>query len=296
MKKIISVLLAIIITFALSSCKSYTLDYNEEIIKFANNYNFEEDENSTFDVELINQQYNVKVNGETIANIPIEDDEIKGEEQEQEKVTKPIDGKFQDIISKAKVKIHSYIDATDFFENKDELHEYINSIPIMIEVTDNDSEEGIYAAAYFNGKTETIYIPEYAEASICEWGFVHEYIHALAQKTNGGIENMKYRDTYFDEAMTDIIVYILGPEEKEGFKSGYTAFYYYIKPFISTFGMDSIKGYYYGYESVFETISEEELDMYVFSISNILSYEAKEDDTYQKIWSGCVNHWRQITR
>ena len=47
---------------------------------------------------------------------------------------------------------------------------------------------------------------------------IHEFIHALCSKTNGGDKNKRYATGMFDELQTEVIAQSLSPYQSENFK------------------------------------------------------------------------------
>ena len=170
------------------------------------------------------------------------------------------DKKIIDMINTSLEKVICYIKKSDILNEKEEIIEYIKNIPIKM----GDFES---PAMY---KDNCIYISNLSINYICEWMLVHEYIHALAEFTNKGIENEKYSNSMYNETITDIITESLGAKIPNEISSKYI--YYYgetVYLFIGCMKEDVIKAYFYGYENLYEKVDENEMDLFVHSIDNI---------------------------
>lgn len=259
-----------------------TIDYDEELLKRANEYTqyteFAKKEenpfitgNRYFNVNRTNEnEFSVDVNGtEMIIRIPESQNKDYDEPEEN---TKAINN---DLIRQSRKKSISYIEKSEILKDKEDIINYIESIEIK-----KASLDDVYTGAYFSYKDNTLYINKENEQYICEWMIIHEYIHAISYFThNCDINNERYAFNEFNEVMTDLIASTMEPELSDGIISGYSDYYSIVYPYISLFGEDAIEAYFYGYEKIFEKISEEEFEFLVIVIENI---GEKNSDIYYK--------------
>lgn len=183
------------------------------------------------------------------------------------KSIKPLDKREKRLYERSKEKVAEYIESSEILENKEELKSFLDKVTIRMATYSEDELVG----AYYDNKTNTIFVNELSEDQVCEWMFTHELIHALAYKTHGESE-YTYMYTQFNEVMTDIITSSLDPEllEDELVVSGYIFQYWKIYPIVNIFQDEALKGYWYGWEKFFidEKLDKDEFDLYVLVVAN----------------------------
>lgn len=183
------------------------------------------------------------------------------------KSIKPLDKREKRLYERSKEKVAEYIESSEILENKEELKSFLDKVTIRMATYSEDELVG----AYYDNKTNTIFVNELSEDQVCEWMFTHELIHALAYKTHGESE-YTYMYTQFNEVMTDIITSSLDPEllEDELMISGYVPRYWLVYPVLSIFQEEVIKAYWYGWEKFFidEKLDKDEFDLYVLVVAN----------------------------
>lgn len=183
------------------------------------------------------------------------------------KSIKPLDKREKSLYESSKEKVVEYIESSEILENKEEFKNFLDKVTIRMATYSEDELVG----AYYDNKTNTIFVNELSEDQVCEWMFTHELIHALAYKTHGESE-YTYMYTQFTEVMTDIITSSLDPEllEDELVISGYVPQYWLVYPIFTIFQDEALKGYWYGWEKFFidEKLDKDEFDLYVLVVAN----------------------------
>lgn len=277
-KKFFSSLLIIILLFSMCACTASNKSYDNQIIELSNNMleDWGLEEGRTFSVILDSEDiYHIDINGYELL-IKIEDNRNKLQEKNNIKECN------LEVVEKAKTKLINYIEASNILKGKEELINYINNMPIKI--ADFSGEDT--GAAEYDYTKDIILINNLYLDSICEWMIVHELVHALCQKTNGGIENERYPYAVFNEVLTDIITASMNPCLTDGMVSGYLSYYQWIYLYLGCVGIDGIEAYFYGYDKILARIPEEELDIFVESMEKIDSIE----DAIV-IVCNCINDW-----
>lgn len=273
----------IIVTLLLSACgNSTTKNYDDLILQRAEEQlsTLPYVSGRTFSVEYsaVSDLYTVDINGTELKfNRPLKSSNSnKLEPSTGEELSK----KEQKIVDSSKKLICSYIDNSNILQNKEAIKQFVNDIPTYV----IDMDDG---ALYFNGK---LFISIHSLDVICEWMITHELVHALADFTNGGVENEKYAYFIFNEALTDIITASMNPKIPNDALSGYINFHPVLYSYIGCFGEDAINAYFYGYESLIEKIgNKHELDFFVFSVENLNTNE------YALVCiNNSINHWREL--
>lgn len=277
MRRILSSILILVIILSMCACTSSSIDYDGELIKTAN-IMLEEwglEEGRKFSVTLDDDDiYHIDINGEELM-VKIEG---KFNKHIQKSNTKEYNSK---VIDSSRNKVIDYINNSQILKDKEELVNYIKNIPCKIA----DFSEG-EAAAEYDYKEDTVFINNKHKEDICEWMIVHELVHALSQKTNGGIENERYPYNVFNEALTDTITSSMNPKLVQDGISLYSKYYEWIYLYLGCVGLDGIEAYFYGYDKILEKIPEEELDIFVESIEQV---DSQEDAIV--IICNCINTW-----
>lgn len=190
--------------------------------------------------------------------------------------------KEQKIWQNSKELIYSYIDSSNILQDKDEIKDFISNISAYIAEID-------VPALYEDGK---FFIGRNYVDATCEWMICHELVHAIADFTNGGVENERYAYNLFNEVMTDIITASMNPKLEEGVMSVYMDYSSIGYSFIGCFGEDALESYFYGYSDIIEIIgNEHELDFFVLSLDNAYSNE------FAMICiNNSINHWYECAQ
>lgn len=191
----------------------------------------------------------------------------KTELKEIKNVSDNIGNEIIKISNQALEKICQYINKAHILKEKNYLIEKIKNIKIKI--ADLDS-----CAEYRDG---IIYISNKEE--ICEWIFVHEYVHALKEIIQ---QNMKQYDesadeifnmSIFDEVITDLITASMGANFLDNtFKTNYMKYYDYVLEYIGLYGEESLKSYYYGYSNILSEVEKVELELFVLFMERMNVY------------------------
>jgi len=291
MKKIFSILLIISIAISMCACTSNN-NIDDDIIKTSNkniddeiietsNKLLEEwglEEGRTFSVVIDDQDiYHIDINGYELL-VTLEEPE-NFEETTVANVGE-CDSKVLSIVKKSKEIIINYIDTSNILKDKEELKQYINDIPVKM------ADLSIDAAAIHDAVSETIFVSYQHLEAICEWMIVHELVHALCQKTNGGIENERYALNTFTEVLTDIITKGMEPKITSGIESTYSIYYNWVYLYLGCLGIDGIEAYFYGYDEILKRIPEAELDIFVEAFEQV---EYSEDAII--VVCNCINDW-----
>lgn len=256
-------MLAVICMFSLIACGAKETNYEQSLFELSDEIR----EYIEKDVENANQQgvdfnitvekiskkvYEVEFNGDKQRN------EFYDEAQEEfnlEQVSE-LGDEYQSIATKARDSVVKYINTSNILKDKEKLIESINQIQVKVAVMDS---VGLH-------REGTVYISKdflaNFPASASEYALAHEYIHALASITNGGIEEEVYGKNKLNEALTDIITVQLYPEGS-GFESGYADYYYYVLGYISCYKEKAVEAYFYGYDDVWESTGRDYFDFFV---------------------------------
>lgn len=278
MKKIFSILLIISLLFSMCACTASDLNYDDEIIQTSNSM-LEEwglEEGRTFSVTIDEQDiYHIDIDGYELL--------VKMESDLNERRQKTNTEEYNsEVIGTAKEKVINYINNSGVLRDKEELVEYINNLSFKTA----DFSDGEEAAAEYDLEEDVVFINNQYLDLVSEWMLVHELVHALCQKTNGGADNLRYSYDLFNEVLTDIITAAINPKISSEAISGYTEYYQWGYLYLGCVGIDGIEAYFYGYDEILSYISEEELDIFVESIEQIDSAE-----NAIVIVCNCINDW-----
>lgn len=277
-KKFFSILLIISILLSMCACTTFNENYDDEIIQTSNAM-LEEwglEEGRTFSVSKdIEEVYHIDINGEELL-IKIEDNTKEGYIKTNAKEYN------SEVVENSRGKVIDYISTSNILKDKEELIEYINNVPFKIAEYQNKND----TIAEYDLKEDTVFINSKNLELVCEAMIVHELIHALCQRTNGGAQNLRYPYATFNEVLTDIITASMNPEIIPGMQSGYMEYYQWIYLYLACVGIEGIEAYFYGYDKILTQIPEEELDIFVESIEQIDSTE-----NALAIVCNCINDW-----
>ena len=278
MKKIIISLLMILVVISICSCTSNnTVDDTVMEISAIELDAWGLEEGRTFSVVIDNDGlYHVDINGREIV-VQIEKD--YNLENAKSNITE-CDSEIKEIARTSKEKVVNYINDSKILEDKEELVEYINNIPVLMADFANSE------VAEYDLESDSIFINNENRVDVCEWLIVHELVYALSQKTNGTIEKGRYQDDLFNEVLTDIITAGIEPNGIEVYESEYFAYHGYVYLYLGCVGIDGIEAYFYGYDEILEKIPEAELDIFVES----LKYVNDSEDAVI-IVCNCINDW-----
>ena len=273
LKRLLALFMAMLMLVGCSA----TTDYEAQILSSAesvlNDWGYIP--NRTYSVNFDGSIYTVDINGsqhqisspKNTTSAPLE---ITGPKQE-------LTADIERILNSSKDLVCSYVEASKILENKSGIIEYISNIPAyLVEMED--------VALY---QFDTIYINSTNTEVVCEWMIVHELVHALADFTNGSIENERYPFNLFNEVITDIITSSMNPSIAKGTYSGYAVYHDIGYAFIGCFAEDALYSYFYGYDTLLLELGAE-LDFFVFSLENM---------EYNEVAFVCVNnsinHWQE---
>ena len=178
------------------------------------------------------------------------------------------------IFSQSQKLIYDYIESSTILTDKTEIKSYISALKLKEAIFTED----IWVGAYFSPEDNTIYINKSNVSHICEWMIVHELVHAISYYTHGcDITKEAYAYDIFNEVLTDMITASLEPQVDSSIQSGYAMYYDLLYPYMNLLGAESIKAYFYGYDTVFKKINPDEFDFFVIVIEN---YGAQNSDVY----------------
>lgn len=268
MKRLVCLFLVITFLFSFVACSS-SESYDSKLIKISKAYNkaCKEDisnmKQQGVDIaievsEVSENEVEVYFNGGT-SRIQFENNEDNSEIEitNPEELTK----EEQQYVSKAKLSVISYINASEILQEKETLISKIETIKIMAM---DMPTVGLY-------KNDCVYIDrdELVGFSMeCfEFAVTHELIHALAALTNGGVENEYYGTKKLNEVITDLITVQIFNKDIN-FLSVYSDYYYHGYSYISVFKEKAIKAYFYGYEEIWENTDKTEFDFFVEAFAN----------------------------
>ena len=160
----------------------------------------------------------------------------------------------------------NYIETSSILIDKNNIENYINSLSIKAADFTDDSAVG----AYFSADDSVIYVNNEISEYVCEWMVCHEYIHAIAYFTHGEInlDEVPYAYSLYNEVWTDLLASSMDPEINESIESYYKGYYTLLYPYINIFGDETIKSYFYGYDSMYQKTSKSEFDFFVDVFEN----------------------------
>ena len=233
----------------------------------------------TFSVNINKGIYHVDINGTEVL--------VKIEEPAPQKTKKEIIGECKEdsvlkVIESSKKLVLQYIEESTVLQTKEELQEYIDKVPVAMARYEPSNEETV---AEYDLDEKIIFINQDYKEVICEWLLAHEYIHALANKTNEGKKNMRYPYQLFNEVMTDVITCDLQPQIASDIVSAYDRYYENIYLYMGAVGTkDAIHAYYYGYEELLKKINENELDIF----ANLIG---EQEGDAPIVVNNCINNW-----
>ena len=258
MKRIACLVLSVIFMFCLIACGAKEINYEQTLF-------MQSDEIREYikkDVESAKQQgvdFNITVKkiSKNVYEVEFDGNKQTNQfyDQSQEEINLDqvyeLGAEYQSIATRARDSVIKYINSSNILKDKEMLIEGINQI--SVKVADMDTvglcREGI---VYINKD-----VLENFPASTSEYALAHEYIHALAAITNGGIHNEVYGKNKLNEAITDIITVQLYPDGS-GFESAYADYYYYVLGYISCFEEKALEAYFYGYEDIWQITGRDE--------------------------------------
>lgn len=278
MKNLISILLIITVLLSICACTATNQSLEEQIIEYSNNLLNEwgVEEGRTFSVSKdISKVYHVDINGKELL-IKIEDNTKSGYKKTNTKEYN------SEVIEESRAKIIYYINNSKVLKDKEMLIKYISNVPFKVAEYLEEQD----TVAEYDLKEDCIFINSNSLDLVCEWLIVHELMHALCQKSNGGLDNLRYPYAIFNEVLTDILVSSMDPKIIEGTTSWYFKYYQWIYLYLGCVGIDGIEAYFYGYDKILSRIPEEELDIFVESIEQIDSVE-----NAIVIVCNCINDW-----
>lgn len=271
-------MLAVICMFSLIGCGAKETNYEQSLFELSDEIR----EYIEKDVANAKQQgvdFNIAVNkiSNTVYEVEFNGNKQKNEfyDQSQEEFNleqvSELSAEYQSIVTKARDSVIKYINASNILKDKEKLIEGINQINVKVAVMDTVGlhREGIV----YISKDFLDNFP----ASASEYALAHEYIHALASITNGGIENEVYGKNKLNEAITDIITLQLYPDGS-GYESIYADYYYYVCGYISCFKEKAIEAYFYGYNDIWQSTGRDEFDFFVEMFGNA------PNDTYAHMY------------
>lgn len=268
MKRIVCLVLVVVSIFSLFACGEKEVSYEQSLydqseeIKSSIANDVKEIRRQGVDLSITVQKiednvYDVILDGETQRN----KFEGNNDERVELKEVEDIYPVYLDIVDNARNKVINYINSSAILKDKEKLVEGINKISVKVAVMDSiglTREEAIYIDKYA--------LESYSD-SLIEYALAHEYIHALAAITNGGIDKEVYGRNKLNEAITDIITAKLYPEISET-NSAYSDYYYYVLGYIACFKEKSLEAYFYGYDDIWERVGKDEFDFFVEMFAN----------------------------
>lgn len=235
----------------------------------------------TFSVSINKGIYHIDVNGKEVL-IKIEDPGSFPKTTKKQIVGECQEDSVLEVIESSKRLVLQYIEESTVLENKRKLQEYIDKVPVAMARYEPSNEETV---AEYDFDEKIIFINQDYKDVICEWLLVHEYIHALANKTNEGKKNMRYPYQLFNEVMTDVITCDLQPQIASDIVSAYDRYYENIYLYMGAVGTkDAIHAYYYGYEELLKKINENELDIF----ANLIG---EQEGDAPIVVNNCINNW-----
>lgn len=278
MKKIFSSLLTILMVVSICSCSS-NMNVDEDVIGSANSlfemWDFEE--GRTFSVVKNDQDiYHVDINGQELLFKVEKDYNI---ENAKSNITE-CDSEVLEVVKASKDKVINYINDSKILKDKEELVNYINNIPVKMADFASDKE------AEYDYESDSIFINNKHREDICEWAVAHEFICALSNKTNGGVQNERYPHSLFNEVLRHNIIVAMHLEIVDHCPSKYLGQYNYVRMYLACVGIDGIEAYFYGYDEILERIPEAELDIFVDALEQV---DYNEDAVI--IVCNCINEW-----
>lgn len=147
------------------------------------------------------------------------------------------DKKLIKLIKSSRKKVTNYIATSIVLENKEELIEQVNALPVLYLDNREDFPSLPGDAMYYEG---CLYITD--SKGICEWMFCHEFVHYLRELTSGTTE-----PSMFDEGMTDVITASMKPATPSDFMSTYQALHPYLNYYLGIFQEEGLHDFFYGY-------------------------------------------------
>lgn len=214
--------------------------------------------------EIETDHFDVNVNGVPITVIISQNNSV--EQYKPQNVTDLDDNSIINIIESSRKKVDDYIETSSILIDKDNIENYINSLSIKAADFTDDSAVG----AYFSADDSVIYVNNELSEYVCEWMVCHEYMHAIAYFTHGEIDldEVPYAYSLYNEVWTDLLTSSMDPEINESIESYYKGYYTLLYPYINIFGDETIKSYFYGYNSIYQKTSKSEFDFFVDVFEN----------------------------
>ncbi len=185
------------------------------------------------------------------------------------------------IVDDARSKTIDFVNNTAFFKNKGDIIKKLQEIQVFTVKLEEFDDMGVY-------RDRKIYLSNEHINEVNEFYIAHEFVHALADITNGGVEKNIFAYNLFNEALTDIITLSFCGNATSNAISAYYPYYEFMYPYVSIFKEDAIKAYFYGYDELLQKISRDELELFVQSLANY------DDDMGFLILNNLIYKWEYL--
>lgn len=218
-------------------------------------FSFEEDANFSLTLAESYHGYYVNECSNTFVFVPVTNSEESVSFSES---NRGLSWSQKTAIRSAYRLISSYVDQSSVLKDKFDLLSYLETIQFQ---TATFSTSDVYNV-YFDEEQKIIFLDENrCPSMILKWKIVREYVRALSLYTH--VDSYRYR--LFDAMMTDAIAAaILEPDVSAYRYVSYTPRHYEdVYPIIGIFQEKSIEAYFYGYDLLFDQISEIEFHGFI---------------------------------
>jgi len=162
--------------------------------------------------------------------------------------------KYQRVLDESKKLLYAYIRKSDILNDKEYLISELEKISVKIGEIDT---AGI-SITIEDTKTICINRSDIRKAVI-----VHEFIHALQDITRNGLDS---GNPMFVEIMTDIITNAVYPNNNIFQMSMYRDYNQNVLNFIGIFREKAIEAFFYGYDVLYDEITEDEWYLFLYTI------------------------------
>lgn len=257
-KIFVKILSIVILLVSITGCSAEQPMYEEKLLNIGKEAleSWEVVPGRHYNVVKKNGRYNVNINGDVYIIEQISAQEDKPLIREVEAPNPQV----QKVYDTSLAMVKSYVNESTILKEKETINEKLSNLELKI------AEMGEIVALYKDG---AVYVGKNHLDVVCEWMICHELVHAIAEITNGGVENEPYAYNILNEVLTDIITSTLDPQMTQGYSSGYAKYYDFILLYIGCFEEKAFEAYYYGYHELWETVGKDEFDIWVFSLEQL---------------------------
>ena len=188
----------------------------------------------------------------------------------------------QRVLAESKKLLYSYIRQSDILRDKDSLISELEKVSVKIGEIDT---AGISVRSE---ETRTICINK---SDVRRVVIVHELIHMLQDIIWDGLDT---QNPMFVEIMTDIITNAVYPNNSVFQMSSYRDYNDSVLNFIGIFREKAIEAFFYGYDVLYDEITEDEWYLFLYSVE--AAVRAPRSAHYANCYNNLISKWLGIVQ